>query len=410
MRANAGTKSKAAKLCRALWSFSMKWFMPCARCVFTIAFVFFAASSAVRAQDQTAQLLQLLSDAPGPPGFEEPVRKIMVERMTPLADHLSYDGLGSVIASQGNSGPRVMIDAHMDELGAVVRRITPDGYLTMQMLGGWLDEALVGQRWIIIGAKGPVRATSGIRDAHLTAAQDRDKLINTRDAIFLDLGAKSADEARSLGVAPGDPIVPDAPFAVLNGTQNYMGKGWDDRVGCAIILEVMRRLAKSPHPNQLFYAATVQEEIGLRGAHTSAEIVKPDVGIALEAGITRDVPGVHPEEAQETLGGGPGIFLYNVSQLPNRKFVALARQTAKEKAIPLQDEFVVGYGDDAAEIQKTNGGAPTITLVVPTRYTHAHNGIISRADYDRTVELLVGIIQHLDAGTVKQLRDFSPAP
>jgi endoglucanase len=386
----------------------MKLLTPGARRIFTIAFVLFAASSAARAQDPTVQLLQLLSDAPGPPGFEEPIRKIMVERMTPLTEHLSYDGLGSVIASQGSSGPRVMIDAHMDELGAVVRRITPDGYLTMQMLGGWLDEALVDQRWIIIGTKGPVRATSGIRDAHLAPADERGKLINTHDAIFLDVGAKNADEVRQLGVAPGDPIVPDAPFAVLNGTQNYMGKGWDDRVGCAIILEVMSRLAKSAHPNQVFYAATVQEEIGLRGAHTAAEIIKPDVGIALEAGVTRDVPGVRPEEAQEALGGGPGLFLFNSSQLPNRKFVALARQTAHEKSIPLQDELIVIYGDDAAEIQKSNGGAPTITLVVPTRYTHAHNGIINRADYDRTVELLVGIIQHLDAATVKQLRDFSP--
>src|SRR5215813_2327062 len=258
--------------------------------------VVFAAASAARAQDQTVQLLQLLADAPGPPGFEEAVRKIMVERMTPLADKITYDGLGSVIAMQGGSGPRVMIDAHMDELGAVLRRITPDGFLTMQMLGGWLDEALVGQRWTIIGSKGPVRATSNVRDAHLTAAGDRDKLIDTRDKIFLDVGARNAQEARQMGIAPGDPIVPDAPFAVLNGTKNYMGKGWDDRVGCAIILDVMRRLAKSPHPNQLFYAATVQEEIGLRGAHTSAEIIKPDVGIALEVGITKDVHGVQPEE------------------------------------------------------------------------------------------------------------------
>ena len=362
------------------------------------------------AQDQTTQLLQLLSDAPGPPGFEEPVRKIMVERMTPLADRLSYDGLGSVIATQGSSGPRIMIDAHMDELGAVVRRVTPDGYLTMQMLGGWLDEALVDQRWIILGFKGPVRATSGLRDAHLAGSDERAKLINTRDAIFLDIGARNAEEARQLGVAPGDPVVPDAPFTILNGTQNYMGKAWDDRVGCAILLEVMRRFAHGPHPNQLVYAATVQEEIGLRGAHTAAEVVKPDVGIALEAGVTRDVPGVRPDEAQEVLGGGPGIFLFNSSQLPNRKFVALARQMAREKSIPLQEELIVGYGDDAAEIQKSNGGAPTITLVVPTRYTHGHNGVINRADYDRTVELLVALLQRLDAATVKQLRDFSPAP
>ena len=380
------------------------------RRVFVLGLPLLVVSVVAKGQDQTVQLLQLLSDAPGPPGFEEPVRKIMVERMTPLADHLSYDGLGSVIATQGSNGPRVMIDAHMDELGALVRRITPDGFLTMQMLGGWLDEALVDQRWIIIGSKGPVRATSGLRDAHLAPAEDRGRLINTRDAIFLDIGAKNADEARQMGVQPGDPIIPDAPFTVLNGSQNYMGKAWDDRVGCAIILDVMRRFAHSAHPNQIFYAATVQEEIGLRGAHTAADVVKPEVGIALEAGVTRDVPGVKPEEAQEALGGGPGIFLFNTSQLPNRKFVALVRQAAREKSIPLQDELIVIYGDDGAEIQKSNGGAPTITLVVPTRYTHGHNGVINRSDYDHTVELMVALIQKLDGATVKQLRDFSPVP
>ncbi|HLZ93335.1 MAG TPA: M42 family metallopeptidase [Candidatus Acidoferrum sp.] len=375
-----------------------------------LAFVTFGLCLVATAQDQTAQLLQLLSDAPGPPGFEEPVRKIMVERMTPLADHLTYDGLGSVIATQGDRGPRIMIDAHMDELGALVRRITPDGYLTMQMLGGWLDEALVDQRWIILGSKGPVSATSGLRDAHLAPAEDRNKLINTRDAIFLDIGAKNAEEARQMGIQPGDPVIPDTRFTILNGSQNYLGKAWDDRVGCAIILDVMRHFARGPHPNQLFYAATVQEEIGLRGAHTAADVVKPDVGIALEAGVTRDIPGVKPEEAQEVLGGGPGIFLFNSSQLPNRKFVALTRLTAREKSIPLQEELIVIYGDDGAEIQKSNGGAATITLTVPTRYTHGHNGVINRGDYDRTVELLVGLISKLDATTVKQLRDFAPGP
>lgn len=368
-----------------------------------------AGCDGAQAQDATQQLLQLLADAPGPPGYEEPVRKIMVERMTPLADKVSYDGLGSVIATQGSGGPRVMIDAHMDELGAMVRRITPDGFLTMQMLGGWLDEALVDQRWVIWGLKGPVRATSGIRDAHLSGAGEREKLINTRDLIYLDVGARTAEEVRQMGVQPGDPIVPDAPFTVLNGTQNYMGKGWDDRAGLAVILEVMKRLQHAGHSNQLCYAATVQEEIGLRGAHTAAEMVKPDVGIALEAGVTHDVVGAKPDEAQEVLGGGPGLFLYNSSQQPNRKFVALTRQTAKEKGIPLQEELVIGYGDDGAEIQKSNGGVPTVTLVVPTRYTHAHNGIINRADFDRTVELLLALIQKLDANTVKQLRDFAPA-
>jgi putative aminopeptidase FrvX len=365
------------------------------------------SSTPVVSGDETVQLLQTLADAPGPSGFEEAVRKIMVERMRPLADKISYDGLGSVIAVQGSSGPRIMVDAHMDELGGIVRRITPDGYLTMQMLGGWLDQALVDQRWIIIGSKGPVRAVTGIRDIHIVPQDERTR-VYPREWIFLDVGAKSAAEAQQMGLEPGDPVVPDAPFAVMNGTQNYLGKAWDDRVGCAVIIEAMRRLAKTPHPNQIFYVATVQEEIGARGAHTSSDIVKPEIGIALEAGITRDAPKVGPEEAQELLGAGPGIFLYDSSELPNVKFVALVKQTAREKSIPLQTDLVQGYGDDSAEMQKANGGAPTVNLVVPIRYTHAHNGILNRGDFDKMVDLLVALLQRLDAKTVSRLRDFSP--
>src|ERR1700743_1308164 len=190
--------------------------------------------------DETQQLLQSLADAPGPSGFEEPVRKIMVEHMKPLSEKLSYDGLGSVIAVQGSSGPRIMVDAHMDELGGIVRRVTNDGYLTMQMLGGWLDQALVDQRWVIIGSKGPIHAVTGIRDVHVTPAEDRTKPFPP-DTLFVDVGPKTAAEVEALGVSPGDPIVPDSPFMELNGTGSYLSKAWDDRVGCAVLVEAMRR-------------------------------------------------------------------------------------------------------------------------------------------------------------------------
>jgi putative aminopeptidase FrvX len=358
-------------------------------------------------QDPVVQLLQALADAPGPSGFEEPVRKIMVERMKPFAEKISYDGLGSVIAVQGSSGPRVMVDAHMDELGGMIRRITPNGFLTMQMLGGWLDQALVDQRWIIIGSKGPVRAVTGIRDIHLVPAEERTR-VYPRESIFLDVGAKTEAEVRQLGVEPGDPVVPDAPFFVMNGTNNYAGKGWDDRVGCAVVIETMRRLASVPHPNQIFYAATVQEEIGLRGAHTASDVIKPELGIALEGGVVKDSPGTHPEESQVILGAGPGLFLYDSSALPNRKLVAFVKQVAAEKSIPLQFDLVQGYGDDSAEIQKSNGGVPTVNLVVPARYTHAHNGVINRRDFDQMVDLMVALLQKLDAATVARIRDFTP--
>jgi putative aminopeptidase FrvX len=359
------------------------------------------------AQDQTVELLRKLADAPGPPGFEEPVRKLMVEAIKPYASSIRYDGMGSILATQGTDGPRIMVDAHMDELGGVIRRVTPRGLLTMQMLGGWLDQALVDQRWIIVGSKGPVHAVTGIRDAHLVPADERTRIF-PRDSLFLDVGAQSEAEVRDMGIGPGSPVVPDSPFTVLNGTNNYLGKGWDDRVGCAVIVETMRRLAASPHHNQIVYALTTQEEVGLRGAHTASEAAKPEIGIALEAGVTGDVFNGRPEESQERLGAGPGIFLYNGSQIPNQKFTDLVKETAAAKKLPLQFDLVQGYGDDSAEIQKSNGGVPTVCLLVPVRYTHAHNGIMNRRDFDQTVDLLVALLEQLDQQTVKRIRDFAP--
>ena len=370
-------------------------------------FIILLISAPALAQDRTITLLQQLADAPGPPGFEEPVRKVLVDLMKPLSSSLTFDGLGSIIATHGTTGPRVMVDAHMDELGGMIRRVTPRGLLTMQMLGGWLDQALVDQRWIIIGSKGPVRAVTGIRDVHVVPAEERTR-VYSRDSLFLDVGATSEAEVAAMGISPGDPVVPDAPFTVLNGTDNYLGKGWDDRVGCAVIVEAMRRLATTPHPNQLFWTITTQEEVGLRGAESAAAVVKPDLAIAIEGGITGDVYGGRPEETQVRLGAGPGIFLYDSSALPNRKLTALVKQAAAEKKIPLQLDLVQGYGDDSAELQRSNGGVPTINMVVPVRYTHAHNGVMNRRDFDQMVELLVGVLQKLDAATVAKVRDFTP--
>lgn len=373
--------------------------------------LFIIPATALDAQqsDPTLLLLQRLADAPGPPGAEDPVRAIMVAEMKPLTTApLRYDGMGSVIAELGSTGPRIMIDAHMDELGGMVRRILPNGQLSMQMLGGWLDQALVDQRWIILGSKGPVHAVTGIRDIHVATVAERTSVI-PRDSVFLDIGASTPAEVAAMGIEPGDPIVPDAPFLVMNGTGNYLGKAWDDRIGCAVLLEAMRRVAKVPHANHLFFVATTQEEIGLRGARTAANLVKPDLGFALEGGIANDQGG-HPEETQAHLGGGPGIFLYDTSAIPNRKLVRFVRDTAKAENIPLQLDLVQGYGDDSAEIQESGTGAPSLNIIVPVRYTHAHNGIVNRADFDRTVDLLVALLTRLDAKTVEAIRDFTPTP
>jgi len=361
------------------------------------------------AQDRVVQLLKEITDAPGPPGYEEPVRKIMTEHMKPYADRVSYDGLGSVIAQQGNTGPRIMVDAHMDELGGMIRRVRPDGFLSMEMLGYWLDQALPDQRWVILGSKGPVPAVTDLWDAHIAPPEAHAHTAIPRNSLYLDVGAHNAADVEALGISPGDPVAPATDFAELaNG--RYVAKAWDDRVGCAVILEMMRRLAKAPHPNQIFYVGTVQEEgsIEMRGAQTSARLINPDLGIALEVGIANDVPGISPDVGQEVLGGGPGMMLYTFSELPNRKLVAFVKQVAGTARIPLQMDFVEGFGDDAGAIKLNGGGVPVTTVLVPTRSTHTHNGIIDRADFDRTVDLMVLLMQQLDGTTVARIKTFEP--
>jgi putative aminopeptidase FrvX len=360
-----------------------------------------------QSQDRVVHLLKDLTDVPGPPGYEEPVRKLMADNMKPLADHVSYDGLGSVIAQQGSAGPRIMLDAHMDELGGMVKRIRPDGFISIQMLGYWLDQALPDQRWVIIGSKGPVPAYSDLWDAHIAPHQPPSP--GAPREVYLDTGARTPAEVEALGISPGDPVAPVTDFQVL-ANNRYVAKAWDDRIGCAVMLEVMRRLAHTPHPNQVFYAATVQEEgsIEMRGAQTSARIINPDIGFSLEVGIANDVPGIGPEAGQEVLGGGPGMMLYTFSELPNRKLVAFVKQVAAEQKIPLQFDFVQGFGDDAGAIKLNNTGVPVTTVLVPARSTHAHNGIIDRKDFDQTVDLMVALIQKLDAASVAKVKTFEP--
>jgi putative aminopeptidase FrvX len=373
----------------------------------TIVALALLVSAPLAAQDRTVDMLRKITDAAGAPGFEEPIRAVMLAEMRPYASAVKFDGLGSIIATQGTAGPRVMVDAHMDELGGVVRRVTPRGLLTMQMLGGWLDQALVDQRWTIIGSKGPVHAVTGIRDVHVVPPEERTR-VYSRDGLFLDVGATNEAEVAAMGIGPGDPVVPDAPFTVLNGSQNYLAKAWDDRVGCGVVVEAMRRLATAAHPNVILWTITTQEEIGLRGAHSAVDVVKPDVAIAIEGGITGDVFPGRPEETQVKLGGGAGMFLYDSSELPNRKLVKLVRDTAAALKLPLQVDLVQGYGDDSAELQKAFGGLPTVNLVVPVRYTHSHNGIVNRRDFDQMVDILVALLQKLDGPAVQRLRDFTP--
>ncbi len=360
--------------------------------------------------DATAQLLKALSEAPGPSAFEEDVRRIVVAEYTALGAAIDYDGLGSVLATlPGNTaGPRVMVTAHMDEVGLMVQYITADGFIRVKTLGGVLEQALPDQRWTILGRNGPVVAVTGLRTTHVLPAAQRNSVWSLEDT-FLDVGASSREEVERMGIRPGDGIAPKSEFFVMaNG--RYAGKAWDDRVGLGVMIVAARRIRAEglKVPAQVVWVATTQEEIGLRGAQTAVDKARPELGISIEAGVSADYPAIGPTQAQERLGGGPGIFLLDSSMIPNRKLRNFFFDVAAQARIPLQPNVLTGYGEDGAEIQRYDTGRATVNMTVPTRYLHGHTGIIQRNDFDRAVELLLQVLTRLDAKTVTQLSSFAP--
>ena len=375
----------------------------CAAVVVSLAF-----PAQLLPQDRVEQLLAELSNASGPSGFEGSVRAILEREMRSAGLEISTDGLGSVIGVLRGSAdqPRIMLAAHMDEVGAIVRYVTPEGMVKFQPLGGWLDQALVDQRWTIMTAKGPVPAISGLKSVHVTPQEERSR-VTARDDIFLDVGAVSREEAEALGIRPGDAIVPASSFEVF-AHGRYVGKALDDRVGCVMLLETLHRIKEQGIriPNTIYFVGTVQEEIGLRGAHTAVAAVSPDLGISLEAGIAADHPGGHPELAQERLGAGPVIFLADSQMLVNLKLRDLFQNVARQNDIPLQTEVTNGGAEDSAELQRYGAGKPAINFAVATRYLHSHNSMIERRDLDQAVSLLMKILVRLDANTVKEISQF----
>ncbi len=376
--------------------------------VVPICAVVMVAMAPAQDLDRTARLLEELTNAPGPPGFEGPVREIVVREFEQLGAAIEYDGLGSVIATGPGSGdgPRIMVTAHMDEVGLMVQYVRPDGFIRFKTLGGWLRQALPDQRWVIVGSAGPVLAVSGLRTLHVTPASERNQ-VWPLEQIFLDVGARSAEEVEAMGIRPGDPVAPWSPFTVMpNG--RYAAKAWDDRVGIAVMLEAARRISEGEiqTPNRIIWVATVQEEIGLRGAQTSVHIADPDLGISIEAGVSADYPGARPEQAQERLGNGPGMFLLDSSMIPNTKLRDFFFDVAEEEGIPLQGDVLTGYGEDGAEIQRYDTGRPSVNITVPTRYLHSHSGIIQRSDFDYAVDLLIAVLSRLDGPTVERLSRF----
>ena len=355
--------------------------------------------------DFTLNLLKELTETPGVPGYESPIRSV-VRRYLEKYGELSQDKIGSVICRVPGSAdkPRIMLAGHMDEIGFMVKQITPEGFIRFVPLGGWFDQVLLGQRVVIQTKQGDVVGVIGARPPHLLSAEEREKVVKRKD-MYIDIGASSMEEVEKAGVRLGDPIIPRADFVELAGGSTYLSKAFDDRVGTALIISALQELQNKEHPNMIFGVATVMEEVGIRGATTSVRAVDPDVAIVLESDIAGDVPGIKPEESSIKLGQGPTVLLYDARMIPNLRFRDLVLETAKEIGVPLQLSAIEAGATDGAAIHLHGTGVPTVVICVAARHIHSHSSIIHRQDYDNAVKLLVALVNKLDSSTVASLTE-----
>ncbi|MEY9970276.1 putative aminopeptidase FrvX [Lysinibacillus sp. RC46] len=355
--------------------------------------------------DSTLQMFKDLTDANGIAGNERAPREVMKKYIGPYADLVETDNLGSVIAKKvgDENGPKIMVAGHLDEVGFMVTQIDDKGFIKFQTVGGWWSQVMLAQRVTITTRKGEeIIGVIGSKPPHILPADVRNKVVDIKD-MFIDVGAASKDEVLEWGVRPGDMVTPYFEFNVMKNEKYLLAKAWDNRIGCAIAIDVMKALQNEKHPNILYSVGNVQEEVGLRGAKTATHKIQPDIGFAVDVGVAGDTPGVTAKESTSKMGAGPQIVVYDASMVSHRGLREFVLDVADEHNIPYQFEAMAGGGTDAGSIHVTANGIPALSIGIATRYIHSHAGILHRDDYDHAVKLMVEVIKKLDRDAVNKI-------
>ncbi len=355
-------------------------------------------------RDKALSLLTELTEAHSVPGHEDEVRAIFVDELSDIGE-LSTDRNGSVFCDCGGEGPRVLIAGHMDEVGFMVQSITLEGFVRFVPLGGWWEHNLLAQRVEVRTKNGDkILGVVASMPPHFLSPAQRQQVMPI-DQLFIDVGASSRDEViKDLGISLGDPIAPVSAFTSMAKDDIYMAKAFDNRVGMAAAIHT--GLLAGDTENRLILCGTVQEEVGLRGAKSAANFIKPDAVVILEGPPADDTPGFNRMESQGQLGAGVQIRMFDTSAIGNPRFAQLAIDTARREGIPHQVTVRRSGGTDAGSFHNANEGIPCVVLGVPARYIHSHNAIIDLNDHLHMVALATALARQLDEKAVAGLTSY----
>jgi len=348
-------------------------------------------------------LLKRLSEADGIGGMEREVSRIVTSYGRKYCDEIQYDNLGSVILKTTGEadGPKIMLSSHMDEVGFMVRSITDDGYVNLLPVGGWWGHVMPAQEMTITTANGDkIFGVVGSRAPHGLPAEIKNKVIQPMD-LYLDLGVTSIQAVEQLGVEIGDMITPNVLFRELNDPNYLMGKAWDDRCCVGVGLEVLKNLSNNSHEANVYFAATTQEEVGIRGARTAVHTIKPDVAIALDVTTATDTPF---DKNGMNLGGGVVLSVLDSLTLGNSGLVQMMEEIVKDLDLNVRYGFMTVGGTDACNIHKMMEGVVSMTLSIPTRYMHSPRLIIHKEDYIQTIKLVTEFCRRINWEKLKQLK------
>jgi putative aminopeptidase FrvX len=337
------------------------------------------------------ELLEKLSNAFGPSGNEEDVAAILKQELESFADKTIVDKLGNVLFyHKGKKDhPRIMLSAHMDEVGFIVTFIEETGFLRFDTIGGITNNVIPGQRVLFRGNRGYLKGIVGTKPPHIMAPEEQNKMIPKED-LFIDIGADSLGQANKKGADVGMQGVFDVEFANL-GNGYYRGKALDDRAGCTVLVEAFKALQDSPCA--VVAVGSVQEELGMRGARTAAWQVDPDYGLALEGTFVADVPGTRPDRVSSKIKGGPVLTIMDRSVFTHPQVLKTLIKAGKDKAIPFQFKKVPVGGTDAGAIHLTRAGVPSGTVAVPCRYIHGPASIVHIDDLRNATRLVIEFVE-----------------